>query len=38
MTARCQRLSIRPRVVADAWLEAWKAARDELGLSRADFN
>ncbi len=38
MTARCQRLSIRPRVVADAWFETWKSARNELGLSRADFN
>lgn len=38
MTARCQRLGIRPQVVADAWLETWKSARDELGLSRADFN
>lgn len=37
MAARCQRLSIRPRVVGDAWLDTWKVARDELGLSRSDF-
>jgi c-di-GMP-related signal transduction protein len=37
MVARSNRLGIRPRVVADAWLEGWRAARDELGLSRADF-
>lgn len=37
MVARCQRLSIRPRVVADAWLDTWKIARDELGLARPDF-
>lgn len=37
MVARSKRLGIRPRVVADAWLDGWRAARDELGLSRADF-
>lgn len=35
--ARSQRLGVRPRVVADAWLDAWKIARDELGLARTDF-
>jgi EAL and modified HD-GYP domain-containing signal transduction protein len=37
MVARSKRLGIRPRVVADAWLDGWRTARDELGLSRADF-
>ena len=37
LVARAKRLGIRPRVVADAWLDSWRAARDELGLSRADF-
>lgn len=37
MIARCRRLGIRPRVVADAWLEAWKTARDELGIARPEF-
>lgn len=36
MVARSQRLGIRPRVVGDAWLEAWRSAREELGLPRAD--
>lgn len=36
MVARSQRLGIRPRVVGDAWIEAWRTAREELGLPRAD--
>lgn len=38
MVARSRRLGFRPRVVADAWLDAWRLARDELGLGRADFS
>jgi len=37
LTVRCRQLSIRPRVVAEAWLETWRSSRDELGLSRPDF-
>ncbi|MFY7948181.1 MAG: hypothetical protein ACOVRP_03105 [Gemmatimonas sp.] len=37
LTARCRRLGVRPQVVAAAWLETWKRARDELGLARTDF-
>jgi hypothetical protein len=37
LTVRCRQLSIRPRVVADAWLETWRSSRDELGLSRPDY-
>lgn len=37
LVVRCRRLSIRPRVIADAWLDTWKASRDELGLARPDF-
>lgn len=37
MVARSRALGIRPRVVADAWLEGWRMARDELGLSRSEF-
>lgn len=33
---RCTALGIAPMVVGDAWLAAWRSARDELGLSRAD--
>jgi c-di-GMP-related signal transduction protein len=36
LVMRCQRLRIRPRVVADAWLETWKSSRDELGSARPD--
>jgi EAL and modified HD-GYP domain-containing signal transduction protein len=34
--ARCVRLGIAPAVVTDAWLAAWRSARDELGLARAE--
>lgn len=37
LIARSQRLGVRPRVVADAWLECWKISRDELGIARTDF-
>lgn len=33
---RCTALGIAPLVVGDAWLGAWRSARDELGLSRAE--
>ncbi len=33
---RCTALGIAPLVVGDAWLIAWRSARDELGLSRSD--
>jgi EAL and modified HD-GYP domain-containing signal transduction protein len=36
MSARSIRLGIRPRVVGDAWLDAWRTAREELGSPRAD--
>ena len=36
MLYRSQRLGIRPRVIAEAWTDAWRAARDELGITRAD--
>lgn len=32
--ARCGRIGIAPTVVAEAWLGGWRAARDELGVSR----
>jgi c-di-GMP-related signal transduction protein len=35
--ARCRTLGIRPQVVSDAWLDAWRVARDELGVGRSDF-
>jgi c-di-GMP-related signal transduction protein len=38
MSARSSRLGIRPRVVGDAWLDAWRAAREELGIARADLS
>lgn len=37
LIARCKRLGVRPRVVADAWLDTWKSTRDELGISRPEF-
>ena len=37
LSVRCRNLSIRPRVVADAWLETWRGSRDELGLARPDY-
>jgi EAL and modified HD-GYP domain-containing signal transduction protein len=37
LTVRCRQLSIRPRVVAEAWLETWRSSRDELGLARPDY-
>jgi hypothetical protein len=33
LRSRCQRLGMAPLVVAEAWLAAWRAARDELGIS-----
>lgn len=36
MLYRSQRLGIRPRVIAEAWLDAWRVARDELGVARAE--
>ncbi|HEY0931471.1 MAG TPA: HDOD domain-containing protein [Gemmatimonas sp.] len=36
MLYRSQRLGVRPRVIAEAWTDAWRAARDELGITRAD--
>jgi EAL and modified HD-GYP domain-containing signal transduction protein len=36
MSARSVRLGIRPRVVGDAWLDAWRTAREEIGIARAD--
>lgn len=36
LTVRCRRLSIRPRVIGDAWIDTWRTARDELALGRAD--
>lgn len=36
LVARCRRLGIRPRVVADAWMDTWKSSRDELGISRPE--
>ncbi|MCA2988569.1 HDOD domain-containing protein [Gemmatimonas sp.] len=36
LVMRCRRLGIRPQMVADAWLETWKSARDELGIIRPD--
>jgi len=36
MLYRSQRLGVRPRVIAEAWLDGWRAARDELGITRAD--
>lgn len=38
MSARSMRLGIRPRVVGDAWLDAWRTAREELGVSRTDLS
>jgi peptidyl-prolyl cis-trans isomerase B (cyclophilin B) len=38
MSARSMRLGIRPRVVGDAWLDAWRTAREELGLARTDLS
>lgn len=37
LVVRCRKLSIRPRVIAEAWLDTWKGARDELGLARPDY-
>lgn len=37
LVVRCSRLSIRPRVIAEAWLDTWKGSRDELGLARPDY-
>ncbi len=37
LAVRCRQLSIRPRVVADAWIETWRSSRDELGLGRPDY-
>ena len=34
--ARCSALGIAPLVVSDAYAAAWRDARDELGMSRAD--
>lgn len=36
MLSRSRRLGIRPRVIGEAWLEAWRVARDELGVARAE--
>ena len=36
MLYRSQRLGIRPRVIAEAWLDGWRVARDELGVARAE--
>lgn len=36
--SRCGRIGIAPAVVADAWLASWRAARDELGITRNDLS
>ena len=36
--ARCGRIGVAPAVVADAWLASWRAARDELGITRNDLS
>lgn len=38
MSARSIRLGIRPRVIGDAWLDAWRTARDEIGITRAELS
>lgn len=37
LVVRCRQLSIRPRVVGEAWVETWRSSRDELGLARPDY-
>lgn len=34
MSARSSRLGIRPRVIGDAWIEAWRIAREDFGVPR----
>jgi len=36
VVARSARIGLAPAVINDAWLSAWRAARDELGLGRMD--
>lgn len=36
MLSRSERLGIRPRVIGEAWLDAWRVARDELGATRSE--
>ena len=32
--SRCGRIGVAPAVVADAWMGAWRVARDDLGITR----
>ncbi len=36
LRSRCARLGVSPMIVGEAWLAAWRAARDELGFARTD--
>ncbi len=36
LRSRCRRLGVSPSMVGQAWLAAWRSARDELAFSRAD--
>jgi EAL and modified HD-GYP domain-containing signal transduction protein len=38
LIGRCEQMGIRPRVVGDAWLDSWRIARDELGISRPELS
>jgi EAL and modified HD-GYP domain-containing signal transduction protein len=37
VTERCQQLGLPPATLGDAWVEAWRWARDELTTGRGDF-
>lgn len=36
MLIRSERLGIRPRVIAEAWIDTWRVSRDELGTARVE--
>jgi EAL and modified HD-GYP domain-containing signal transduction protein len=36
LRSRCARLRIAPQMVGEAWMQAWRAARDEVGFARAE--
>jgi c-di-GMP-related signal transduction protein len=36
LRSRCSRLGIAPFIVGDAWLSAWRTAREELGFARTE--